>query len=105
MMLRLSGIHLWTRWTRLRNGFGGTERSSCGVLAEPDRELRPHAHIQGIADWPLQSSWPLDYGLLWFRTGLDPSTKTEVTLRNLQNKKMGVDFFILSAEPGLISSL
>lgn len=61
--------------------------------------------------WPsrlthhLQSSWPLDYGLLWFQTGLDPGVETDVTLTNLENKKMGVDFFVLSAEPDLTYSL
>ncbi len=47
----------------------------------------------------LQSSWPLGYDLLWFQTALDPGTKTDVTLTNLENMKMGIDFFILSAEP------
>lgn len=45
------------------------------------------------------------YELLWFRTDLDSSQMTNVTMTNLDESKMALDFIILTANDNALSEL
>lgn len=45
------------------------------------------------------------YELLWFRTDLDSSQMTNVTMTNLDESKMALDFIILTANDNPLSEL
>lgn len=45
------------------------------------------------------------YDLLWFRTGLDSSQMTKVTMTNLDDSKMALDFIILTANDNALTEL
>jgi hypothetical protein len=48
----------------------------------------------------------MDYQLLWYRTGLDPSTASNVSLTNLvAGKMMSLDFAVMTGNTSLISEL
>ena len=53
----------------------------------------------------LTSPWSMGYQLLWFATGLDFSRPLEVKMTNLEEKKMAIDFVVLTADPKTLSSL
>ncbi|WVQ81145.1 hypothetical protein IAT38_003267 [Cryptococcus sp. DSM 104549] len=53
----------------------------------------------------LSSPWPMSYELLWFRTGLDSTALNNVTLKNLESKKMALDFVILTADTDTLAQL
>jgi hypothetical protein len=53
-----------------------------------------------------QYPWSMDYQLLWYRTGLDPSITSNVSLTNLvEGKLMSLDFVVVTGNPSLISAL
>ncbi|RSH95168.1 hypothetical protein EHS25_000254 [Saitozyma podzolica] len=50
--------------------------------------------------------WSMDYQLLWYRTGLDPSITSNVSLTNLvEGKLMSLDFVVVTGNTSLISAL
>lgn len=53
----------------------------------------------------IQSPWPMAYELLWFRTGLDPSTTTEVVMTNLADSKMALDFVLFTTSTDTIAKM
>ncbi|WVQ93156.1 hypothetical protein IAU59_000220 [Kwoniella sp. CBS 9459] len=53
----------------------------------------------------LSSPWQMAYELLWFQTGLDPAQNNKLVMTNLGDKKMTVDFIILTTDPDTMSKL
>ncbi|GFZ47292.1 hypothetical protein JCM24511_05035 [Saitozyma sp. JCM 24511] len=50
--------------------------------------------------------WSMDYQLLWYRTGLDPSIMSNVSLTNLvAGRTMSLDFVVMTGNASLISAL
>ncbi|KAK8844013.1 hypothetical protein IAR55_006806 [Kwoniella newhampshirensis] len=49
--------------------------------------------------------WAMSYELLWFQTGLDNSSVTNVTMTNLGSSKMTLDFVVLTADAETVSQL
>jgi hypothetical protein len=48
----------------------------------------------------------MDYQLLWYRTGLDPSIMSNVSLTNLvAGRTMSLDFVVMTGNASLISAL
>ena len=58
-----------------------------------------------MADMCLQAPWDLQYELLWFMTGLDETILHNVTMTNLEDSKMSMDFVIVSADSNTLSSM
>ncbi|OCF39411.1 hypothetical protein I317_06785 [Kwoniella heveanensis CBS 569] len=53
----------------------------------------------------LTSPWQMTYELLWFQTGLDPAQNNKMVMTNLGDKKMTIDFIILTTDPDTMSKL
>ncbi|WWC63966.1 uncharacterized protein I303_106572 [Kwoniella dejecticola CBS 10117] len=53
----------------------------------------------------LTSPWQMPYELLWFQTGLDASQTNQVVMTNLGDKKMALDFVILTTDAETLSQL
>jgi hypothetical protein len=49
--------------------------------------------------------WSLPYQLLWFDTGLDASRSLTVVMTNLEEKKMALDFVVLTADADTLANL
>jgi len=47
----------------------------------------------------------MQYELLWFRTGLDPTTQTEVIMTNIADSKMSLDFVLFTTSPEIITTV
>jgi hypothetical protein len=47
----------------------------------------------------------MQYELIWFRTGLDPTAKTEVIMTNIADSKMSLDFVLFSTGPDTLSKM
>ncbi|WVN88021.1 uncharacterized protein L203_103220 [Cryptococcus depauperatus CBS 7841] len=53
----------------------------------------------------LTSPWSMAYELLWFTTNLDASQTSNITMTNLDDKKMALDVVVLTAEGDVLSKL
>jgi len=53
----------------------------------------------------LTSPWTIPYQLLWAGTGYDPLTPLTVEMTNLEDKKMTLDFLVLTTDETTLSSL
>ncbi|KAI9636842.1 uncharacterized protein MKK02DRAFT_45549 [Dioszegia hungarica] len=51
------------------------------------------------------ATWSSTYQLLWFRTGLDPSRESKVVMTNLEDKRMALDFVVLTPSQDEIALL
>jgi hypothetical protein len=47
----------------------------------------------------------MQYELLWFRTGLDPSVKTEVIMTNIADSKMSLDFVLFTTTTDTVAKM
>jgi hypothetical protein len=47
----------------------------------------------------------MEYELLWFRTGLDPTAKTEVIMTNIADSKMSLDFVLFTTNTDTIAKM
>jgi len=53
----------------------------------------------------LTSPWTIPYQLLWFGTGYDPSSPFKVEMKSLEDRKMTLDFVVLSTDSTTLTSL
>ncbi|WWC91159.1 uncharacterized protein L201_006100 [Kwoniella dendrophila CBS 6074] len=53
----------------------------------------------------LTSPWQMPYELLWFQTGLDTSQANQVVMTNLGNRKMALDFVVITTDQDTLSHL
>ncbi|KAK1922635.1 hypothetical protein DB88DRAFT_495781 [Papiliotrema laurentii] len=53
----------------------------------------------------LTSPWAMSYELLWFATGLDVSKPFNVSMTSLEDKKMTLDFLVMSVDGPTLSAL
>ncbi|WWC73031.1 uncharacterized protein I206_106996 [Kwoniella pini CBS 10737] len=58
-----------------------------------------------VASLNLTSPWYMPYELLWFQTGLDSSQTSQVVMTNLVDKKMALDFVIVTTDSETLSQL
>ena len=47
----------------------------------------------------------MPYELLWYRTGLDPASSTEVIMTSLADSKMSIDFVLFTSDPETVSQM
>lgn len=47
----------------------------------------------------------MPYELLWYRTGLDPASSTEVIMTSLADSKMAIDFVLFTSDPETVSQM
>lgn len=53
----------------------------------------------------LTSPWSMPYQLLWFGAGLDTSNPIDFKMTNLEDKKMTLDFVVLTTDAQTLSAL
>ena len=53
----------------------------------------------------LTSPWLLSSQLLWFETGLDPASPLTVVMTNLEEKRMTLDFVILTTDQEVLVAM
>lgn len=53
----------------------------------------------------IQAPWDLPNTLLWMRTGLNSSQRTNVTLTTLSERKISLDYVLFTASPAVQAQL